>query len=136
GTRAVGAATDLVDSALASADLGGTVERTLPGAAPLPPVPTHFDRAAGASLDDLIAIGRGLLERLTRDGCQVSVGIGRDVSETRVANTAGRPASHRPAPRGGRGERLGLSRGRRAMEGRRRGWAARPRPCWTRRPRC
>ena len=95
GTTAVAAAGELVDRALASADLGGTVELTLPGAAPLPPVPTHFDRAAGASLDDLIAIGRGVLERLTRDGCQVSVGIGRDISETRVANTAGAHASYR-----------------------------------------
>src|SRR3989475_10798135 len=89
--RSVVAAGELVDRALASADLGATVELALPAAAPLPDVPTHSDRAAGASLDDLIAIGRALLERLTRDGCQVSVAIGRDVSETRVANTAGGP---------------------------------------------
>ena len=95
GTTAVVAAGELVDRALASADLGATVELALPAAAPLPDVPTHSDRAAGASLDDLIAIGRALLERLTRDGCQVSVAIGRDVSETRVANTAGAHAAYR-----------------------------------------
>ena len=95
GTTAVVAAGELVDRALASADLGATVELALPAAAPLPDVPTHSDRAAGASLDDLIAIGRALLERLTRDGCQVSVAIGRDVSETRVANTAGVHAGYR-----------------------------------------
>ena len=95
GTTAVAATGELVDRALASADLGATVELALPAAAPLPDVPTHSDRAAGASLDDLIAIGRALLERLTRDGCQVSVAIGRDVSETRVANTAGAHAGYR-----------------------------------------
>ena len=95
GTTAVAAAGELVDRALASADLGATVALALPGAAPLADVPTHFDRAADASLDDLIAIGRALLERLTREGCQMSVAIGRDVSETRVANTAGAHASYR-----------------------------------------
>src|SRR5207245_8440002 len=111
GTTAVAAAGELVDRALASADLGGTVELTPPGAAPLPPVPTHFDRAAGASLDDLIAIGREVLERLTRDGCQVSVGIGRDISETRVANTAGAHASYRTTARGVGGESVWLAGG-------------------------
>ena len=36
-----------------------------------------------------------MLERLRREGCQVSVAIGRDVSETRVANTAGAHAAYR-----------------------------------------
>src|SRR2546428_10974951 len=103
GTAAGAAAGGLGDPDPAAYDLAGTVAATLPGAGPLPDVPTHFDRAAGASLDDLIAIGRGLLERLTRDGCQVSVGIGRDVSETRVANTAGGAPAPPPPAAPGRG---------------------------------
>src|SRR2546427_5406736 len=42
--RSVVAAGELVDRALASADLGATVELALPAAAPLPDVPTHSDR--------------------------------------------------------------------------------------------
>src|SRR2546428_13056663 len=118
GTAAGAAAGGLGDPDPAAYDLAGTVAATLPGAGPLPDVPTHFDRAAGASLDDLIAIGRGLLERLTRDGCQVSVGIGRDVSETRVANTAGGPASPPTTGPGAGGGGRGRARGRARVVGR------------------
>jgi PmbA protein len=79
----------LVERAIASADLGETVPLELPGAAPARSVGTHDRDAAGASLEDLIAIGRGLADRLARDGCQVNVSVERAVTETVFANTAG-----------------------------------------------
>jgi PmbA protein len=48
-----------------------------------------FERAATATLDDLIRLGQTLLTGLARDDCRVNVAIDRETSETRVANTAG-----------------------------------------------
>ena len=79
----------LVDRAAASADLGEALALAFPRNAPHPPVVTYFDAVADVSLDDLTQIGRGLLERLARDGVQVNVTIEREVAETEVANTAG-----------------------------------------------
>jgi len=79
----------LVDRARASAELGEALDLAFPPTSPLPRVPTFFDSAANASLDQLIALGRGLLERLTREGCQVNVAIEREVGETKVGNSAG-----------------------------------------------
>jgi len=79
----------LVARAIASAELGETVPLALPGAAPSRAVITHDRAAAEASLDALIAIGRGLADRLARDGCQVNVSVERVVAETVFANTAG-----------------------------------------------
>ena len=87
-------AAPLLDRALASAELGEELELVFPSRSPFPDVPTHFDRAAGASLEQLIQIGRGLLERLAREGCQVNVAVERELSETRVANTAGALGSY------------------------------------------
>lgn len=84
-----GDAAGVVDRALASAELGEEVNLAFPGAASLTPVATHVPRAANASLDQLTGIGRGLLERLSRDGCRVNVAVEREVAETRVGNTAG-----------------------------------------------
>jgi PmbA protein len=90
GTTAVDAPpAELLARALASAELGETLDLPFPPPAPLPHIPTRFDRAARASLDDLIHIGAGLLERLARDGCRVNVTIERETGETRVANSAG-----------------------------------------------
>ena len=80
---------ELVARARASAELGEDLDLVFPPTSPLPHVPTFFDRAADASLDDLIALGRGLVERLAREGCQVNVAIEREVGETAVGNTAG-----------------------------------------------
>jgi PmbA protein len=82
---------ELVARARASAELGEHVDLAFPPppTSPLPHVPTFFDRAADASLDQLIALGRGLVERLARAGCQVNVTIERVVGETAVGNTAG-----------------------------------------------
>jgi len=94
GTTAADASLDdLVARALASADLGEAVDLAFPPRAPLPSVPTYFDRAGEASLDDLIRMGRGLLDGLARDGCRVNVAVERETAETRVANSAG-AASH------------------------------------------
>jgi PmbA protein len=80
---------ELVARARASAELGEHLELGFPPTSPLPRVPTFFDRAANASLDQLIVMGRHLVERLAREGCQVNVVIEREVGETAVGNSAG-----------------------------------------------
>ncbi len=104
GTTAVGGndrgtqhAAPLLDRALASAELGEALDLAFPGppSAPLPTVATFFDRAANASLDHLIGIGRSLLARLERDGCRVNVAIERETTATRVANSAGAGGEYR-----------------------------------------
>jgi PmbA protein len=80
---------ELVARARASAELSENLDLAFPPTSPLPHVPTFFDRAANASLDRLIAIGQGLVERLAREGCQVNVAIEREVGETAVGNSAG-----------------------------------------------
>lgn len=88
---------ELVARARASAELGETVNLAFPEAqrGELPPVPTFFDRAAGASLEELIGMGRLLVERLTRPGCQINVSVEREVAETAVGNSAGARGRYR-----------------------------------------
>src|ERR1043165_4061675 len=97
----------LVVRARASAGLGELVDLAFPAPSPqtLPPIPTFFDRTANASLDDLIRIGRLLVERLGRPDCQVNVSVEREVAETAVGNTAGGGGggSGRAAARSARG---------------------------------
>jgi PmbA protein len=85
---------DLVARALASAELGEALDIAFPAASPLPRVSTHAVRAATASLDRLTAFGHELVERVSREGCQVNVSIEREVAETRIANTAGVDATY------------------------------------------
>ncbi len=85
---------DLVARALASAELGEALDMVFPAAAPLPVVATQAARAGAASLERLTAIGHELVERVSRDGCQVNVSIEREVAETRIANTAGADATY------------------------------------------
>jgi PmbA protein len=99
GTTAADVAPDdLVTRALASAELGEEIDLVFPASpppgSPLPSISTFFDRAAGASLDALIAMGRSLLERLEREGCQVNVAIDRETAQVRVANTSGGAAEY------------------------------------------
>ena len=97
GTTAADVAPDdLVTRALASAELGEEIDLGFPASprSPLPNIATFFDRAAGASLDALIAMGRSLLERLEREGCQVNVAIDRETARVRVANTSGGAAEY------------------------------------------
>src|SRR5204862_4682567 len=97
GVGDVGApqAVPLLDRALASAELGEEIALAFPPRAKLPRVTTHVPRTAEASLARLIEIGQFLLDRLTREGCQVNVAIEREVAETWVANTAGAAGSYR-----------------------------------------
>src|SRR3989441_1003604 len=87
----------LLERARASAELGETVDLAFPtaAAASLPPIPTYFDRTANASLDDLIALGRMLVERLARPDCQINVSVEREVDATAVGNTAGARGEYR-----------------------------------------
>ncbi|HYL55284.1 MAG TPA: metallopeptidase TldD-related protein [Gemmatimonadales bacterium] len=97
GTTAADVAPDdLVTRALASAELGEEIDLGFPASPPssLPSISTFFDRAAGASLDALIVMGRSLLERLEREGCQVNVAIDRETARVRVANTGGGAAEY------------------------------------------
>jgi PmbA protein len=94
-TAAAEAPDELVSRALASAELGEELEIAFPSAAPLPRASTFFAAAADAPLDRLTAIGRLLLDRLARDGCQINVSIQRETLETRVANTAGAAGEYR-----------------------------------------
>jgi len=96
GTTATDAAPDaLVGRALASAELGEELNLVFPSPAPLATLATFYDRAASASLDQLIGIGRSLLDRLARDGCRINVTIERETSTTRVANSAGASGEYR-----------------------------------------
>jgi PmbA protein len=89
----------LVTRARASAELGEIVELNFPSGssagAKLPPIPTFFDRTANASLDDLIRMGRLLVERLARPDCQVNVAVEREVADTAVGNSAGARGQYR-----------------------------------------
>ena len=97
GSTAVAAsdADALIARAVASAALGEPIDLAFPVSAPLPDVATYGDRAATASLDALIGIGRGLVERLARDGCQVNVAVEREIVRTQVGNTAGADGAYR-----------------------------------------
>lgn len=88
---------ELVARARASAELGEIVELAFPSPSPqsLPPIPTFFDRTANASLDELIHMGRRLVERLSRPDCQVNVAVQREVADTAVGNTAGARGEYR-----------------------------------------
>jgi len=87
----------LLARARASAELGEIVELAFPtpNSQLLPPIPTYFDRTANASLDDLIRIGRLLVERLARPDCQINVAVEREVADTAVGNTAGARGEYR-----------------------------------------
>ena len=87
----------LVARARASADLGERVELAFPtgAASTLPHIPTFFDRTANASLDDLIRMGKRLVERLERPDCQVNVSVEREIADTAVGNSAGARGEYR-----------------------------------------
>ncbi|HKA57136.1 MAG TPA: TldD/PmbA family protein [Gemmatimonadales bacterium] len=87
---------ELVARGRASAELGEVVDLAFPTAASatLPPIPTFFDRTANAALDDFVRMGKRLVERLERPGCQVNVGVEREVAQTVVGNSAGARAEY------------------------------------------
>lgn len=84
----------LLEAALASARVGDAVNLLLPALAPLPTVTTWYPRAAAATLENLMELGRGLVDRLSRDGCQVAVTVERSIGSVKVANTRGVAASY------------------------------------------
>ena len=88
---------ELLGRARASAELGESVDLAFPTPeSQLPtPIPTFFDRTANASLDDLIHMGRLLVERLSRPDCQVNVAVEREIQETAVGNSAGARGEYR-----------------------------------------
>ncbi len=88
---------ELVARAGASAELGESVDLAFPTPTPQSPspIPTFFDRTANASLDDLVRMGRLLVERLSRADCQINVSVQREVAETAVGNTAGARGQYR-----------------------------------------
>jgi PmbA protein len=88
---------ELLARARASAELGEIVELAFPSPSPqsLPPIPTFFDRTANASLDELIHMGRRLVERLARPDCQVNVAVEREIADTAVGNSAGARGEYR-----------------------------------------
>lgn len=96
-TAATPDAQALVERARQSAELGELVELAFPTSAggSLPQVPTFFDRAANASLDDLVRMGRLLVGRLGRPDRQVNVSVEREVADTSVGNSAGARGSYR-----------------------------------------
>src|SRR6267378_4176121 len=96
-TAAAPDANELVARARASAALGEMVDLAFPkgSGSPLPPIPTFFDRTANASLDDLIRMGRLLVERLARPDCQINVAVEREIADTAVGNTAGARGEYR-----------------------------------------
>ncbi len=95
GTTDVSDVADVVTRALASAEQGDALTFDLPASAPLPAISTFDDRAAGMDVASLAAIGRSIVERLTRPGWQVSASVDRYVETTTFANTAGQTFSYR-----------------------------------------
>jgi PmbA protein len=90
GTTAIDAPPDdVVTRAIASAALGEALTLPFPVAGKLSDVRTHFPGAANASVDQLTRLGRELMERLTREGCQINVQVEREVASSAFANTAG-----------------------------------------------
>jgi PmbA protein len=86
---------DLLARALASAELGESVDIVFPRAGARPDVSTHETTAADASLDRLTSIGAELVSRLSRPGCQINASIEREIATTRVVGTGGVDAGYR-----------------------------------------
>lgn len=89
GTTDLSQPDDVVSRAFASAAEGESVALDMPGASPVPEVETFDDRAAGMGVDDLAAIGRRVITRLTREGWQVNASVERHVERVQFGNSAG-----------------------------------------------
>ena len=114
GTTDIADIADVVTRALASAEQGDALTFDLPAAGPLPVISCFDDRAAGMDVASLAAIGRSIVERLTRPGWQVNASVDRYVETTTFANTAGQAFSYRAT---GCVRRGGARRRRRRADG-------------------
>ena len=95
GTTDLSAPDDVVARAFASAAEGEVLELDLPGAAPPADVRTFDERAALLDVAALAAMGRAVVERLTRKGWQVTAQVERHVESTRFASSAGQSFAQR-----------------------------------------
>jgi len=95
GTTDLAGVEDVVARAFASAEQGDDLTFDLPGAAAIPTLSGFDDRAAGLDVQSLAAIGRSVVERLTRPGWQVNATVDRYVETTTFANSAGQSYSSR-----------------------------------------
>lgn len=86
---------DLLARALASAEQGETCDLVMPSASPLPAAATFDDGAAGIDFATMAEIGRGVIERLSRPGWQVSASVERYLEATRFVNSAGQAFEYR-----------------------------------------
>lgn len=95
GTTDLSSLDDVAARAFASAAEGEAVALEFPGASPIPAIKTFDDAAAGTSVDDLAAIGRGVIERLLRDGWQINASVERHIERSVFANTSGQSYEQR-----------------------------------------
>ncbi len=95
GTTDLAGADDVVTRAFASAAEGEALDVVLTSAGPLPSVVTWNDEAAGLDVAALAAMGKAVVERLSRPGWQVGVSVDRIVESFRFANTAGQAYDYR-----------------------------------------
>lgn len=86
---------DLVARALASAGQADALELAWPPASPLQEVRTFDDAAAGLDVAALAALGRRVVEQLSRPGWQVGASVDRAVEEVVFANAAGQRFAYR-----------------------------------------
>lgn len=86
---------DVVARAMASAGQGERLTFDLPCSSPLPSLATFDDPAAGMDVASLAALGRRVVEQLTRPGWQVSASVERSVERVEFASTAGQRFAYR-----------------------------------------
>jgi predicted Zn-dependent protease len=89
------AAADLLQRAAASAEQGEACALAFPGPSRLPDVSVFDDRAAGADVEHLAALGRRVVERLKRPGWQVSASVDRFLEVASFLNSAGQTFTSR-----------------------------------------
>ncbi|MDP3774248.1 MAG: TldD/PmbA family protein [Gemmatimonadales bacterium] len=95
GTTDLAGIEDVVSRAFASAEQGDALTFELPRAQPVPGLSCFDDRAAGMDVASLAAIGRSVVERLSRPGWQVNASMDRSVETTTFANTTGQSFTYR-----------------------------------------
>lgn len=85
---------ELLEAALTSARGGDPVTLVLPRPGVVPQVATHAARAASATVNDLIALGTLVRDRLVGSQAELNLTVERSLGSVRVANTLGLDASY------------------------------------------